>query len=300
MKRKIIKQANQAYTITLPIDWVRSNGLEAGGELEIKTSEKSLTFHTDSHSKPKKVNFNVENLEERTIVNSIVSSYAQGIDEIVLSSSKDISGSIMRALNNIIGFALISEDKGEYVIKEINSGNYQHIDEIFKRVFQIILSFFDSAINDVFGPQKENLDSMRLRDVEVNKFCLFLQRAINKSSYSDVIKSRAIFTYSFALEKISDEIERFWRANIKYKPTKPKELKLLADISSDGLDKAFEIFYQSSPKLMEELYLLREKAREKTDIIKTKDPQVIRLMRHLLKIVEDAADLNHLAIMLKN
>ena len=300
MRRKIIKQANQAYTITLPIGWVRDNGLEAGGELDLKINEKSISLHTNSHSKPKKVSFNAENLEERTIINSIKSFYAQGIDEIIISSSKNISESIIKALNNVIGFALISENKNEYVIKEINSGDFQHIDEIFKRVFQIILAFYDSAINDVFGPQKENLDSMKLRDIEVNKFCLFLQRAINKSSYSDAVKSRAIFTYSFALEKISDEIERFWRANIKYKPDKPKELKLLAEITSAGLGKAFEVFYQSSPKLMEELYTLREKARDKTHLIKVKDPQVIRLMRHLVKIIEDAADLNHLAIMLKN
>ena len=64
-----------------------------------------------------------------------------------------------------------------------------------------------------------------MRDREVNKFCLFLQRAINKSSYPDVVNSRALFSYSYMLEKIGDEVERLWRTNIKNKIKKTKEFK---------------------------------------------------------------------------
>ena len=267
--------------------------------MEFKTNEKSIVISTDSPREVKKISIDATEWQERTIMNTITALYSLGADEIKIISKKDISEYVRKALNNVMGFALVSENHNEYVIKEINSGEYQHLDEVFKRVFQIILAFYESAIKDIFGEEKEKLSSMSLRDIEVNKFCLYLQRAVNKSSYADVIKSRAIFTYSFALEKISDEIERLWRTNIKYKPTKPKELKSLAQMSSEGLGKAFEVFYQFSNNLMEELYSIREKARDKASTIKSTDPHVVRMMRHIIKIVEDAADLNHLSIMLK-
>ena len=36
MKRKIIKQAGQAYTVTLPINWVRSFALDTKTEIDIE------------------------------------------------------------------------------------------------------------------------------------------------------------------------------------------------------------------------------------------------------------------------
>jgi phosphate uptake regulator len=35
MKRKIIKQASQAYTITLPIEWIRKNNISEKSEVDL-------------------------------------------------------------------------------------------------------------------------------------------------------------------------------------------------------------------------------------------------------------------------
>jgi len=300
MKRSIIKQANQAYTLTLPIEWVRKHRLDAGSELDVSIIEKSLLISTSATLQEKKISLTIDNWEARIIRNYILSLYAKGFDELTIHSDKDISAELTTAINNLMGFALVSQDKNKYVIKDLNAGTYQHLDEIFKRVFQMVILFFESAIKDVFGAEKETLSSLAARDTEVNKFCLYLQRAINKSSYADVLNSRIIFTYSFALEKIGDEIERFWRTNLKYAPKKSKELKNLAELSKEGLAKSFDVFYQFSPQLMGELYALREKVREKSLGLNSNDPNAGRLMRHIVKIVEDAADLNHLAVMMKN
>lgn len=299
MKRNIIKQANQAYTITLPIDWIRKNKLNAKSEVDILVNEKNILVSTSNPNESKKVSINVRDIDERIIRNYILSLYAKGIDEITIISEKDISAEITTALNNVMGFAMISQEKNKYVIKDLNAGTYQHLDEIFKRVFQMVILFYESAINDIFQEEKENIESLKTRDAEVNKFCLYLQRAINKSSYSDVIISRVVFTYSFALEKIGDEVERLWRTNIKHAPKKSKDLKALAELSKQGLEKAYDIFYQFSSTAIEELYSIREKVREKSLKINSKDANANRMIRHIVKIIEDATDLNHLGAMMK-
>jgi phosphate uptake regulator len=297
MKRKVIRQANQAYTITLPIDWVRKNNITKNSELNLEVSGKSLIINSNHPVAGKSVSINVNGLNSRNIGMNIIAAYAQGVDEIEIVSDEDISPTILRCLNSLIGYALVSHESNRYLVKDIHPGNYSSLDEIFKRVFQMILLFYEAAIKDIFGKQTETMESLKARDGEVNKFCLYLQRAINKMSYEDQTKGRIVFTYSFALEKISDEIERLWRTNLKYKVKKTPEIKKLLETSKEGLEKAFELYYQFNRKKIEEIYVIRDGVRKKSLELKELDPSTTRFVRHGVKIVEEAADLNHLALM---
>jgi phosphate uptake regulator len=299
MKRKVIKQANQAYTITLPIDWVRKNNIDQNTEVEVTESEKSLIITNTGKVQTKSIKLNVTGFNEKNIYRHISALYTKGIDEIEITSDEDISAHILPALNNTIGYALLSQNKNVFVIKDIGGVNYSDLDEIFKRVFQMVLAFYDSAIKDIFGEQKETEAGLRARDGEVNKFAFFLQRAINKMSYSDPIKGRALSTYSFELEKIGDEISKFWRTNVKYNIKKSSEIRQLAENSLKGLELAFEFYYQFNSKKAEGLYALREKVRADSLKIKITDKNTIRPIRHIVKIIEDAADLSQLTLMIR-
>ncbi len=299
MIRKIIKQANQAYTLTLPIEWVRKHNLKAGSEIDVSINDKNLLVSTTTPSKIIKANIKLTDSDKKLVNNYLSSLYAKGYDEIVLESDREINSEIISSINNLLGFVLVSQDKNLYIIKDINSGSYQHLDEIFKRVFQMVLLFYESAIIDVFGKEQEELDSLITRDSEVNKFCLYLQRAINKSSYPDLTKSRIIFTYSFALEKIGDEIERFWRTNIKNDIKKTAKIKELAELSKACLEKSFDLFFQYSSNFIKEIYKIRKEVREKSLNLDIKDSNTGDLIRHIIKIADESADLIHLAIMFR-
>lgn len=297
MKRKIIKQANQAYTMTLPIDWVRQNNIDKDSEVEVTLADKSLIISNTGKVELKKKTIDVNDFEGKTITRIIQSMYAQGIDELTLISKENISGELVRGLRDSIGFALVGQEKDKYTIKDMGGGSYSDLDEIFKRVFQMILLFYESAIKDIFGEQKETMEGINSRDSEINKFCLYLERAINKMSYPNTINGRVLFAYSFNLEKIGDEINRLWRTNIKYKVKKSPAIKELLELSSEGLSKSFEFYYQFNPSKAEGIYNLREKVREKSMNISKSDAHTLRFVRHAVKIIEDAADLSHLTLM---
>jgi len=298
MKRKVIKQANQAHTITLPIEWVRKNKINGKSELEVTESEKSLIITNKEGVEIKKAEIEVKNHNTRSVCRYINALYAKGVDEITIKAEKDISAKILKAFQNTIGYALLSQKGNTFEIKDIGGANYSNLDEIFKRVFQMVLAFYEAAIKDIFGKEEETLESLEARDKEVNKFCLYLQRAINKMSYPDEIKGRTLFTYSFELEKIGDEIQRLWRTNIRKKPKKCEELKKLAEKSFEGLEKAFDFFYQFNHTRSEDLYLLRDNVRKESEKIRIVDKHTVRLIRRIVKIIEDAVDLSHLTLMI--
>ena len=161
----------------------------------------------------------------------------------------------------------------------------------------MVLSFYESFIEDFFGNQKETLDNLRMRDVEVNRFCLFLQRAANKQSYSQEIESRIVFGYSFNLEKVADEIERMWRFSIGNKVKTSVEVEEIINLSKKALESAFDFYYRGNIKLASEVYDLRNKVRKKLMGMKNSDPNVNRILRHANRIVEDVTDLSQLALM---
>lgn len=297
MKRKVIKQANQAYTITLPINWVRDNKIDKDSEVNLEIKGKSIAISSDNTKEGGHAKLDLSDKNPRSIHIHINALYAKGIDEIEIHSDKDITPILTKSLNFLVGYGLISQKDKKYIIKDISPSHYPNLDDIFKRIFQMIILFYDSAIQDIFGGEKETLESLSNRDREVNKFCLYLQRAINKSSYSDDILGRTLYTYSFCLEKISDEIQRLWRTNIKYKIKKTPEIKKQVLDSKEALEMAFDLYFNIGNKKIEDLYNLRDKLRENAMKIKTNDPNTQRFIRHLVKIAEDATDLNHLALM---
>jgi len=295
MKRKVIKQANQAYTLTLPIEWVRANKIEGKSEVDVSVEGKSLIVLNEGVVSERKAKLDVSGFEIRNLYRHINALYAAGVDEIEITSDKEISSKIIRLLNCLIGYVLVSQEGGRYVIKDISGGGHSDLDEVFKRAFQAVILFYDSAVKDIFGSESETSSSLKMRDLEVNKLCLYLQRAINKMSYKDPIRGRALFSYSIELEKIGDDILRLWRTNIESKNKKPKNLQKLIELSKQCLEKSFDLYYRLDSKGVEELYNLREKVRRGVDLVKGSD----KFVRQALRIAEGAVDLSHLTLMIK-
>jgi phosphate uptake regulator len=297
-RRKIIKQANQAYTLTLPIDWVRVNNLDKkDSEVEVFSQDKSLTITNTGNVALKKVKLVIEDCSECPLWSRFNALYARGVDEIEVHASEDISSMILECISQDIGYALVSQNKGVYTVKDIGGGNYSDTDEIFKRVFQMVLMFYDSAIQDIFGEQKETLEKAEKRDEEINKFCLYLQRAINKMSYADPIRGRILFTYSFMLEKIGDEILRLWRTNINQDVKKSEKVKEIVHLSRQSLDLVFDFYYTFNTEIADEIYLLKRKARKTILSLSKQDASTISFVHYALQIIEDSADITHLNLM---
>lgn len=297
MKRKVIKQANQAYTITLPVDWARKNNLDRNPEIDLLVNEKNIIISTSNQVLGGNVKINLSGFKRRTIAVIINSLYAKGIDEIEVTSDEEISSIITSSLRYLNGYALVSHSGNKYVLKDIGGGNYQNLDEIFKRVFQMVLIFYDSAINDIFGKENEGLEDLDSRDLEVNKFCLFLERAINKMSYPNPIDGRTLFTFAFELEQIGDEIHRLWRTNIEKNPKKTQKLKEILELSKSCLEKSFDIYYQFSLEGFQQISLIRDRVRELAALTNKLDYHTARMLRYAVKIAEESVDISHLTLM---
>lgn len=295
MRRKLIKQAGQALTITLPIGWIRQNNLKQGDEIDIESIEKNLVLKSDKKIVSGTIRLDTTGLPKRIKYTYTNAAYARGIDEIKMETDKGFYPD----LNQNLGFAVISQKENKFTIKDISGMPQENLDEIFKRIFQMLIGFYDSAIEDIFGENKGTLEHIRKKDEEINKFTLFLQRLIIKMSYPCPIHGKIMFAYSFALEKIGDEILRLWRTNIQENIKKDKKIRAFLLLSKKSLQEAFAIYYQSDSKKLIDLLEIRDKLRADSTKLINIDSSTTKFVMHSLRIMEEAYDLTHLTLMSK-
>jgi phosphate uptake regulator len=292
MKRKIIQQAKQAFTVTLPIEWVKNSKLKAGDEIEMISSGKDLIIKTDNKPFGGEIQIDAKNMNNRLLYNYLNAAYSGGFD-IVDVSYPDLE---MLDLNQMIGYAVVNQKKDSCTIKDISGSSFENLEDIFKQVFQTVISFYEFAIEDISSEKKGTTSSIRKKDDDINKYTLFLERSMIKKGSTDSVMRKIMFTYAFELEKIGDNIFRIWDSEVKEKKTDKSTIELL-HLSHQCLEKAFAVFYQTSLEKIKELLALRDIVKEKTEQALKKHQHSRKAIIYALSIVEDCVDLTHLSLM---
>jgi phosphate uptake regulator len=293
MKRKLIKQAGQAITVTLPIEWIRKNNLKSGNEVDFDIRENDLIISSGKKIVGNSIKLDISEMPRNTKYNLINAAYAAGVDKIKL----EIKRADYPNFNVNIGYAIVDQKERQLIVKDIGGSSVENLDEIFKRSFQMIIGFYDSAIEDIFENHRENYEEVRNRDAEINKFVLFLQRAIMKKVYPKSSEGKIMFAYSYALEKIGDEILRLWRTDINSKVVKNKQVKEIINLSRQGISIAFQLYYNYDQKRISEFMKIRDEIREKASKVLSLDSSTSQFVGHAVRIFEDSYDMNHLSIM---
>ena len=292
MKRKIIQQAKQAYTITLPIEWIKSSKLKVGDEVEIVSNGRDLIIKTDNKQFGGGIKIDAKNMNNRILYNYLNAAYSGGFDQVeIISPDLEIPD-----LNQMMGYAIVNQKKDACTIKDISGSTFENLEDIFKQVFQTVLSFYEFAIEDISKEKKGVTSTIRKKDDDINKYTLFLERSMIKKGSTDSAMRKIMFTYAFELEKIGDSIFRIWDSEVQEKKTDEITIELLI-ISKQCLEKAFAVFYQTSPEKIKELLTLRDKVKDKTEQALKKHKNSRKAIIYALSIAEDCVDLTHLSLM---
>jgi phosphate uptake regulator len=298
MNRRIIEQGKGAFTVTLPITWVREHSLKGGDEVTLTQLEQGLLIRTHAKLKSKSLTIDNQKLTKRISRVHMNAAYAGGYDEITLLKKIDSAD-----LYQNMGFAIM-QASDTYIVKDISGVTTTDIHDIFKRVFQMVLAFFTESYEDMFIHNLKNQNLLRERDAEINKFCNYLLRSLAKHEAQSALEGKILFTYAHALEQLADEIMRLWRCSSKESITKQTEQIALQ--IKDHLQAVFIAFYTTSD--ISKIYETKNKIRD--DILltmrtnaskKTKNSSTIPFETYLrmLKIVELATDVMPLTLMMR-
>ncbi len=288
MRRKIIKQGHSTHTITLPAKWVKKYGLKGGDEINVEQNDNSLVISTEKGYATKSIKLNISGLDPM-IRRTIAAAYKSGYDDInvTFENSNELKQVQKIMSDSCIGLAIVNEGKKNVSIKKITHAVYEEFDTLFRRTFLFLLAMGDDLLD---ASKRENIDdikSITLRDVNINKFTDFCRRILNKKGYTPVNKTTTIYYITEELEKIGDLYN-----DIAHHLTK-KPMKLSKDIikhfeeTNKYLKSFYDLFYKFELKKMVEF------GKKKTDfhckseeLFEKLKKEELKILFHLCTIVE--------------
>lgn len=289
MKRKLVWQGNSSATLTLPINWVREQGLGEGAEIEVVPSGEHLIIGAKKNKTIRKISLELKTPVGSAVKKLIANLYRVGYDEIELTlPDKETEQHVQSCLwKELVGFESVKLSEKVILLKDIADLDPECFPMMFKKSFLLLLAFGREVLSHLKEKDSKSLEQAILRDLEINKITNLCRRLLHKKmndrrkmitfasmlrameKTGDCLKELAAFcvenkvfppptalkTYEYLCECLQEIYSGYYRSNIERMLGLNDELrKLNRSLAKEpGMDKGFYRFYQAIIQHLETL-----------------------------------------------
>ncbi len=182
MKRKIIRQKS-AYTITLPVKWIREYNLEKAPDVDVTEQNNELVITAQKRAVASKVDLRLEKGIPDYYRTMIENQYLRGTD--VLEISFADAGAIVTiqdVVSNLIGYEIVDQRKNWCRVSQTAMPTMDEVATIERRFFNVIAYGRDVLAQAL---HTETFNQMAVMDKFISdcrRYNLFCRRAIHKAS----------------------------------------------------------------------------------------------------------------------
>ncbi len=284
MQRKLVRQGENALTVTLPARWLKEQQMEAGDVVEVAERDIGI-FVSKSSGGLKRTTIALSGNSKSFLRTVLSSAYKAGYDEITLHfSSPPKIAEVNGIVNTFTGLEIISQTGNQIVIKSFLKPN-EETENLILKMLQITLSLSEELAEKWNKADLENLrqlGGMNLR--KLRDLCL---RTIHANRYGG---ERTYDYYDFVtvLEKIAAEFLSIGELISKSRRlSRTLELfTIYAEIYHAYLKKDFNQSNIVWNKVQQKLKAVLERISKskKNRIGKKEDPTLIANEYHLLQL----------------
>lgn len=181
MLRKIVKQGNNAHTITLPSSWIKSNNLTAGDSVLLFENLNDLMIKTQYKEHSKTIHINVEHFQTPEIVQNILNLYLCGYSRLVITHNSP--DSIEKVEKELTGYFLESHSSTKSVfqnIVEYSNVDHNQLDKLLIKVSYYLKKQLNLLKFHFYSPLSE--EEMRSQEKVMDKTILYLVRELLNNS----------------------------------------------------------------------------------------------------------------------
>jgi antitoxin component of MazEF toxin-antitoxin module len=187
MKRKLIKQANSAYTVTLPIKWVRENNLEAGTEIDVDLIDHDIVITVDRKPTKSEYTLKITSQNEyfiRVLLNNL---YRKGYDKVTITYESKKQYIVIKDITKklLLGFEITSHENNKVIIENITEPNDEKQEILLRRMFLMIKESLTLLQNDLKDKSFNNFTIVKENTEKVGAYDNFCRRNISKKKFSE-------------------------------------------------------------------------------------------------------------------
>jgi len=234
MQRKLIQLSPSTAVVSLPSSWIKANALKKGAELVLEEVENKIIISLKSVKNGKEITIDISNLPDKLMWVSIHAAYVQGYDSIILVTRDSEQTFFMnKVVQYFPGMIIYEEHKNSVHFKDIGeeaNGEKFDLNKLLNRIFHLIATLFDDALQAAKTKDWSLLANIKKRDYVINSYIAYYFRHMNKSRYNPFSKIGTMHSYVKILEMFADQICILFKVIGKQKLQVKNELSILTEL----------------------------------------------------------------------
>ncbi len=241
MIRKIVKQGNGAYTISLPKKWIKENRLDFSDDLDLEDIDNKIIIkpagQAKKHEESIAINLQYDSPEAyRSLLGSL---YRGGFDTIKINfNNKKIITNLVRAVNTMYGFEIFYDDKNNCFIKSIYNYEDINVHSLVQKIIYTIKMMQEIIITDINKNKFESKEELKELRINVLKQRDLIIRIIKKQKLFDN-KNFPYYTIALSLWGVVRNYYHLYTDVLEKSKKLPdfKVLKKVNDYFNESFDK---------------------------------------------------------------
>lgn len=187
MRRKLIRQGDNALTVTLPAKWIQSHGLKAGEEVEIEESSNQVIIQADSKTEKKSAELKLTTKSEQIIRSNLNVLYRVGFDRIKVYFNTPEQQKIVKGVadSRMLGFEVIEENKNLMILENVTEPSEEKQEVLLRRIFLIIKDSFAVMTEDFNRNDFPHSSNLIQNSKNVDRYSNFCNRNISKKRFTE-------------------------------------------------------------------------------------------------------------------
>ncbi|WP_100182961.1 phosphate signaling complex PhoU family protein [Candidatus Nitrosotenuis aquarius] len=184
-----LQKIGSSILVSLPKEWVEANHLDKSAEVELETSDNTVSITAGKTERPsKEVVISYPLPQDENIVANITGAYLIGYDIIRIKAKTTIPAEdrekIRNSMRRLVGMEIVEEDSSNVNVQFLLDAATLNPQKILKRISSIALGMFNDISSSLISDDRSNLQTLSHRDDEVDRQYFLLVRLI-RSTISD-------------------------------------------------------------------------------------------------------------------
>ncbi len=262
--------------------------MKKGDEVEVRENGNSICIYSNQGLNVDEITINVGGLTPRLVDRFIARAYQKGYDKvIVMFKTTEQLNAVREKIKELLGFEIMDTAKDSCIIQTISSKLDIDFDSALRKAFIFVLDMADSCLEAYEENDRKGLLELYNKDYEVNKFCYYCLRYLNKEK-SGGFGTSILYYLIETLEDVGDSY-KYLAKHLSNSTPKKEIAKILK--GTNGLFRlGYEFFYNpNSKKATESLHTYNDTLQNIENTYKklkeTDDIRILAQIEYILKLV---------------
>ncbi|MEM2785125.1 MAG: phosphate uptake regulator PhoU [Candidatus Nitrosotenuis sp.] len=296
-----LQKIGSSILVSLPKEWIEAHNLGKSAEVELETSDNTVSITVKETERPsKEVVISYPLPQDENIVADITGAYLLGYDIIRIKGKTSIPiedrEKIRNSMRRLVGMEIVEEDSTNVNVQFLLDAATLNPQKILKRISSISLGMFNDISLALSTGDKSNLQTLSNRDDEVDRQYFLLVRLI-RSTINDKrlasmfnLKNIDVIDYRIAaniMETSSDTLVEIANSISNSKLSR-NELRKIYELTKD-IDmihqKSIDAFIDQNRRLAIDAISTHRKFQKKISDIRSSIEQTNQLQIDLLDLI---------------